>query len=65
MTTGMSHFFDDLWSEVLNTAEQCDTAIQPPAKRPKKLSSQFNADCVLSTVGQKKIVFVQPFSTLF
>ncbi len=46
-------FFDDLWNEVLNTAEQCDTAIQPPAKRPKKLSSQFNADCVLSTVGQR------------
>lgn len=41
-------FFDDLWSEVLNTAEQCDTAIQPPAKRPKKLSSQLNAHCVLS-----------------
>lgn len=62
-------FFDDLWNEVLNTAEQCDTAIHPPAKRPKKLSSQFNGDCVLSTVGQiqnkKKAVFVQPFSTLF
>lgn len=46
-------FFDDLWSEVLNTAEQCDTAMQPPAKRPKKPSSQFNADYVLSTVGQR------------
>lgn len=29
-------FFDDLWNEVLNTAEQCDTAIHPPAKQPKK-----------------------------
>ncbi|XP_062326326.1 zinc finger MYM-type protein 1-like [Osmerus eperlanus] len=31
-------FFDDLWNEVLNTAEQCDTAIHPPAKRPKKIN---------------------------
>lgn len=61
-------FFDDLWNEVLNTAEQCDTAIHPPAKQPKKLSSQFNGDCVLSTVGQiqnkKKAVFI-PLFTLF
>lgn len=26
-------FFDDLWNEVLNTAEQCDT---PPCKTTKK-----------------------------
>lgn len=69
--SGVQAFFDDLWNEVLNTAEQSDTAIQPSAKRPKKLSSQFNAHCVLSTVGQRsdsereKIIYVQPFSTLF
>uniref|UniRef100_A0A3B1JDS8 HAT C-terminal dimerisation domain-containing protein n=1 Tax=Astyanax mexicanus TaxID=7994 RepID=A0A3B1JDS8_ASTMX len=47
-------FFDSLWNEVLTTAEQCDTAVQPTAKRQKKLSSKLGGHCVLSTVGQKK-----------
>ncbi|XP_022529426.2 zinc finger MYM-type protein 1 isoform X1 [Astyanax mexicanus] len=47
-------FFDSLWNEVLTTAEQCDTAVQPTAKRQKKLSSKLGGHCVLSTVGQKR-----------
>ncbi|KAF3837723.1 hypothetical protein F7725_009491 [Dissostichus mawsoni] len=34
-------FFDNLWDEVLNISEQCDTAIQPAAKRQKRLSSKL------------------------
>ncbi len=64
-------FFDDLWNEVLNTAEQCDTAIQPPAKRPKSwalnlMQTVYSVQWVRGQIqNEKKIVFVQPFSTLF
>ncbi|KAF3843309.1 hypothetical protein F7725_002158 [Dissostichus mawsoni] len=47
-------FFDNLWDEVLNISEQCDTAIQPAAKRPKTLSSKRVESCVPTTVGQRE-----------
>ncbi|XP_034064839.1 zinc finger MYM-type protein 1-like isoform X2 [Gymnodraco acuticeps] len=47
-------FFDNLWDEVLNISEQCDTAIQPAAKRQKRLSSKLAESFVLTTVGQRE-----------
>ncbi|XP_033984520.1 uncharacterized protein LOC117481103 [Trematomus bernacchii] len=47
-------FFDNLWDEVLNISEQCGTAIQPAAKRPKTLSSKRVESCVPTTVGQRE-----------
>lgn len=47
-------FFDNLWNEVLNIPEQCDSAVQAAIKHPKKLSCKLGEYCVLTSVGQRE-----------